>query len=298
MAPCGALGCPSRTTMSGRVVIKRVLVAVMAVAVVLGATITGVFFGQRALIYHPDASPPGSPGDWGLSGGRNVTMRTADGLDLSAWLFEPSGVNHHAAILFAPGNGGNRSLRGGLGEQLADLGYTALLLDYRGFGGNPGSPTEQGLALDAQAGADWLRDAGFPPDRTLYVGESLGTGVVVSLAVVRPPAGVLLRSPYTSLADVAAREVPFLPVNLLLKDRFDTTSRLHLLRMPITVMAGSDDTLVPTAQSVAVAESAPNLLSLIIADGIGHNDVHWLGPDLPKAVDRLAQHAIPLGGID
>ena len=101
------------------------------------------------------------------------------------------------AVLFAPGNGGNRAGRAGLAEELSDRGLAVLLMDYRGYGGNPGSPSEDGLAADADAAVAALQELGYPPQRTIYLGESLGSGVVAALQERRPPAGIVLRSPFT-----------------------------------------------------------------------------------------------------
>ncbi|MCL4722593.1 MAG: alpha/beta hydrolase, partial [Gammaproteobacteria bacterium] len=149
-----------------------------------------------------------------------------------------------------------------------------------------------GLALDARAAVRWLRDAGFPGSRVIYVGESLGTGVLVRLATTDPPAALLLRSPYTSMVAVARNQFPWLPVGLLMSDRFDTMSRIPHVAVPITVLAGGLDDLVPPAQSAAVADAAPNLFRHVEVPDAGHNDTHWYGPDLAKQVDDLAGSAI------
>ena len=134
------------------------------------------------------------------------------------------------AVLIAPGNGGNREGRAGLAEELSDRGLAVLLMDYRGYGGNPGTPTEEGLAADAFAATEALEALGYPPERTIYFGESLGTGVVAALQVRRPPAGMVLRSPFTELADVGAHHYPLLPVRLLLRDRFRVVEHLSSSR--------------------------------------------------------------------
>jgi fermentation-respiration switch protein FrsA (DUF1100 family) len=114
-----------------------------------------------------------------IDGARDVTLRTSDGLVLGAW-FVPAGSasDLHMAVLVAPGNGGNRLGRVGLAAELNRRGLAVLLMDYRGYGGNPGSPSEDGLAMDAMAAALLLDELGYPAGRTIYFGESLGTGVV------------------------------------------------------------------------------------------------------------------------
>jgi len=265
------------------------MVGILLLASLWAIGVGGLYVFQRSLVFQPDSSPPESA--WSASA-KNVTLHPSDGLDLHAWVFEPTALDLDAAILIAPGNAGNRGTRAGVAARLADLGYTVLLLDYRGYGGNPGDPSEEGLALDALAAASWLRSAGFPPGRTLYVGQSLGTGVVVRLAATNPPGAMLLQSPYTSMVAVAQGKFPLVPFDLLLKDRFDTMRYLHELTMPITVLAGGRDTLVPASQSAAVAEATPNLFRYVETPDADHNDIYWSGPGLPAQVDELARAAL------
>jgi uncharacterized protein len=174
---------------------------------------------QRQLIYFPDSTAVPPAGDV-IEGARDITLRTSDGLVLSAWFVPPSSASDmDMAVLVAPGNGGNRLGRLGLASELSRRGLAVVLMDNRGYGGNPGSPSEDGLAKDAMAAALTLAELGDPSERTIYFGESLGTGVVAALQARRTPAGVVLRSPLTELADVGAHHYPWLPVRMLLKDR-------------------------------------------------------------------------------
>jgi fermentation-respiration switch protein FrsA (DUF1100 family) len=231
-----------------------------------------------------------------LPGGRDVTLRTGDDLELAAWFFPADGSDEAAerapAVLFAPGNGGNRGGRIPLAEALTERGLSVLLLEYRGYGGNPGNPTEEGLALDARAAHDYLVDeGGVDSDRMLYFGESLGCGVVSELATERPPAGLLLRSPFTDLPDAAKAHYPFLPVRALLKDRFPVADNVaSLTGVEVTVVYGSDDTIVPTEWSSAVADSAGGeRVEVAKAD---HNDPALLyGQELIEATVALARRA-------
>lgn len=269
---------------------RRRLVAGLAV-VVLGAALllALVRAGQGHLVYHPDRDDPG-PAAEAVDGGTDVTLRTTDGLTLTAW-FAPADDGRDAAVLVAPGNGGHRLDRAGLAEHLVDRGFAVLLLEYRGYGGNPGRPDEAGLLLDARAAQRALVTHGFPPDRTVYLGESLGAGVAVALAAEVPPAAVLLRSPFTSLADTAAHHYPLLPVDALLRDRYDVVTPLSGLCVPVTVVHGTADTIVPPAQSTVVARTAPHLVEHVVLAGVGHNDPVMSGPQVADAVARLADHA-------
>lgn len=265
--------------------------ATMGLLVFLGAVTAVGYFGQRSLIYQPDTTSPGMPSDWGYRG-REVLLHTTDDLVLTAWLMEPADGISDTAVLFAPGNAGNRGIRGGLAERIADSGHTVLLLEYRGYGGNPGSPSKEGLMRDAEAAVSWLNAAGFADDHLIYVGESLGTGVVVELALHRPPAAILLRSPFTRLADIAKRWLPFLPLSLLIRDEFNTLEHITNVTAPVTVMAGDQDQVVPIELSQAVAEAVPNLYEYIVLPGIGHNAPQWLGTDVVAAVGQLTRHAM------
>lgn len=248
-----------------------------------------VWFGQRQLIYFPDSNDPGSAAD-SFESGSDVELSTSDDLKLSAWLVEPANPRD-VAVLYLPGNGGNRDGRIEVGQALADEGFTVLLLDYRGYGGNPGTPTEAGLLLDAQAAAAYLGDAGFAPERMIYVGESIGTGVAAQLAVSDPVAGMVLRSPFTSLAAVARYAVG-VPVGWLLRDNFDTEQQMRSIEAPTTVLAGDADDIIPIEESAAVADAAANLYRYVELTQVGHNDAVWFGPYLAEMVVELADAAI------
>jgi fermentation-respiration switch protein FrsA (DUF1100 family) len=266
----------------------RVLVAVLLVG---GVGVGMLWWLQRQMIYFPDASPVPPAGDV-IDGARDVTLRTDDGLELGAW-FVPAApgqreADRRMAVLVAPGNGGNRIGRADLAEELRRRGLAVLLMDYRGYGGNPGSPSEAGLARDAVAAADALEGLGYPPERTIYFGESLGTGVVAALQMQRAPAGVVLRSPFTEFADVGSEHYPWLPVRRLLRDRFPVTDHLAESEVPVTVIYGDQDSIVPTEMSKRVADEVPRLAERVVITGAGHNDPVMFGPRVADAVARLA----------
>jgi pimeloyl-ACP methyl ester carboxylesterase len=189
---------------------------------------------QRRLIYFPfPAQVP--PAEAVVAGAREVRLRTVDGLALRAWLVEAGEPDRGVAVLVANGNPGNRSLRAPLARVLASAGLAVLLFDYRGYGGNPGRPSEQGLARDVRAARRFLIEgAEISPARVLYYGESLGSAVVTELATEHPPAGLVLRSPFVDLASVGRVHYPFLPVRTLLRDRYP-------LARPARERAGADN---------------------------------------------------------
>ena len=241
---------------------------------------------QRQLIFFPDpAAVP--PAGQVIDGARDVTLRTTDGLELGAWFVPAASTaqdGRRHAVLLAPGNGGNRLGRAPLAERLSERGFAVLLMDYRGYGGNPGSPSEDGLARDADAAVDALTGLGYPPDRTIYLGESLGTGVVAALARRTPPAALVLRSPFTDLADVGAPHYPWLPVRLLLTDRFAVLENVRASEVPLVVVYGDRDSVVPARFSAAVADAAPRLVDEIVLQGVDHNDPEMFGEPVVDAV--------------
>jgi fermentation-respiration switch protein FrsA (DUF1100 family) len=245
---------------------------------------------QRRLIYFP--VPGQLPRAEALVGGaREVTLRTVDGLALGAWLVEAGEPDRGVAVLVANGNAGNRSLRAPLARALAGAGLAVLLFDYRGYGGNPGRPSEQGLASDVRAARRFLiEEAGVTPARLLYYGESLGAAVVTELASEHPPAGLVLRSPFVDLASVGRVHYPFLPVRTLLRDRYPLADQLAGVKVPTTVVYGSCDSIVPPEQSRAVAAVAAGETRVVEVAGADHNDLALLeGEKLIEAVVELAE---------
>jgi hypothetical protein len=261
--------------------VRPILTTLLVAALLLAL----VWAGQRRLIYFPDpATPPTA------AGARDVELTTSDGLRLNAWLLAPTGPDRRIGVLVTPGNAGSRGGRMALGAALARHGLTVLLLDYRGYGGNPGSPTERGLARDARAALGYLTGpAGLPPGRLLYYGESLGAAVATGLAVTHPPAGLVLRSPFTELAAVGRRHYPYLPVGTLLRDRFPVAEQIRRVTAPVTVVYGTADSVVPPGQSRTVADRAGGPVRVVTVPGADHNDATLIhGEPVVAAVTDLA----------
>jgi len=249
--------------------VVRAVVVGSAVVLLLLALLWGL---QRHLIYFPDADavPPAASV---VPGARDVVLETDDGLRLGAWLVPAAEPDRDVAVLVANGNAGNRAARAPLARALAAEGLTVLLFDYRGYGGNEGSPSEQGLARDVRAAQRFLvEDAGMAPGRVLYYGESLGAAVVTELATEVAPGGLVLRSPFADLASVGQAHYPFLPVRFLLRDRYPLAEQLATVKVPVAVVYGGADSVVPPQQSRAVAGAAQTLVRLVEVEGADHND--------------------------
>jgi hypothetical protein len=272
--------------------VVRAIFILAAVVLVAALVLAALWVFQRRLIYFPYPSQVGRASVV-LPGAREITLQTTDGLKLDAWFMPAIGGDRRVTVLVANGNAGNRSMRAPLAAALARAGLSVLLFDYRGFGGNPGAPTEEGLARDARAAYRVLvEDLGVPLDRLLYFGESLGAAVVTRLATEHQPAGIVLRSPFVDLASVGRIHYPFLPVQALLKDRYPVAGQLRRLSVPVTVIYGTRDSIVPPDQSRAVAAAAAGGRTRVVAiGGAEHNDRALLdGTQLIEAVVELADY--------
>ncbi|GAA4696311.1 alpha/beta hydrolase [Pseudonocardia yuanmonensis] len=262
----------------------RLAVGVLVVAVVLVGLLWAV---QRRLVFLPGGSPSVGP-EQVLAGGTRLAVPTDDGLVLEAWHAPAAAPARGITVLVLPGNAGSRADRVPLARVLTAEGLDVVLLDYRGYGGNPGSPSEEGLASDALAAHRHLTvDRGLDARRLVVFGESVGAAVATRLARERPVRAVVLRSPFTELADVAARLYPFLPVRVLLRDRFPVLGTVSSVPAPVTVVAGGADEIVPVEQSRAVAAAARS--TPVEVPGARHNDPELgHGPAVVDAVVRAA----------
>lgn len=239
--------------------------------VVLVSVVALVWSQQRRLIYFPFGHVP-RPDTVGLEAAEAVSFPTADGLTLSGWFVSRTETPDFTVMVFN-GNAGNRAFRAPLADALARANLAVLLFDYRGFGGNPGSPTEEGLRNDARAARNYLVSRPDVDRRKLvYFGESLGTAVATSLAVDYPPAALILRSPFTSMTDIGRHHYAFLPVRWLLRDRYETIERITRVTSPLMVIAGDNDRIVPFASSRQLYDAANDPKTLLVISGADHND--------------------------
>lgn len=266
---------------------RRLAVVVAIVALVTTGLLAVLWSTQRRLIYYPTPGPVPSAASV-LPVGQDVELTTDDGMRLGAWYFPGP---RRSAVLVFNGNGGDRSVRAPLAVALNRMGLSVLLFDYRGYGGNPGRPSEAGLAADARAAQEWLagrRDV----DRIAYFGESLGAAVAVGLAVEKPPAALVLRSPFTSLGDVGAIHYRWLPVRRLLLDRYPSIERIPSLTAPLLVIAGDRDDIVPATLSRQLYEAAPQPKQWLLVRGAGHNDPVFLdGSQMLGQIERFFAQA-------
>lgn len=236
----------------------------------------GMAMFQRDMIYHPGAERV-DPAEVGLPEMVAVAVRTGDGLAVTGWYAPPRGPRHPTIVLFH-GNGGTLGHRARKARAFLDAGYGVYLAGYRGYGGNPGKPSEAGLYADARAALSWLTDQGVPASRLVLYGESLGTGVAVQMAgEFAGVAAVALEAPFTRLPDLAPAYVPPPLADALMVDRFDNRAKIGGLAAPLLIVHGEHDGIVPIAMGRELLDAAPAAKEGFFLAAAGHNDVWDLG---------------------
>jgi uncharacterized protein len=221
------------------------------------------------LIYYPMRYPQG---DWDLQAklaAQDRWIQAGDGTQLNAWWFPKAEA--HFATLFLHGNAGNVTHRIDHAQAILAAGSAFLVLDYRGYGKSHGQPSERGLYEDGDAAYDDLIRLGYTPDRIIVQGESLGTAVAVDLAIRRKCAAVILESPLMSAGKVAGTVLPFL--GPLLVRGYDTHSKISRVRVPLLVIHGDADEIVPFSQGQSVFQAANAPKEFWPVSGAHHNDL-------------------------
>ena len=275
----------------------RVILSVLATYMVLVLMLSLL---QRSLIYLPTREPSIGPQDADLPPGQvhTVTVRTDDQLQLRGWHVLPDGCRAadqeecdrelaagRRVVLYFSGNAGNRRYRPPEFGVLTGLGLDVFIFDYRGYGDNSGSPSEENLAADARAIWNYAtKERNVAPHRVILYGESLGGGVAVRLAAEMceantPPGGLILRSTFSSLVDAGAHHYPWLPVRLALVDRFPSIDFIPQVTCPILQIHGTRDSVMPIHLGRRLFEAAPDKSSSGISrqfvelPDAAHNDV-------------------------
>jgi hypothetical protein len=233
----------------------------------------GVWLVQRRLLYFPAGAPEADPSSLDLAF-EDVDVRSADGLRLHGWWLPAPSNAPVGAVLVFHGNAGNVADRLPLARALTAMQLDVLLFDYRGYGSSEGRPSEGGLYLDGEAMHDWLvrrmEQRGLASERIAYFGESLGAAVAIDLAQRRHVAAIATEAAFTSIADVARSIYWFLPVDLLVRDRFASIRKIGSLDVPLLAMHSPADEIVPFTHSERLVTAARSAELLPLSGG--HND--------------------------
>jgi hypothetical protein len=230
---------------------------------------------ERSFIYFPERELIGDPADFGLPFD-DVSFTASDGVRLDGW-FVPG--ESKVTWLWCHGNAGNISDRLENLRLLHDeLGVGVFIFDYRGYGRSEGSPSEEGTYRDAEAALAYvLSRPDVHPERIVYFGRSLGAGVAVELATRRPPFALILESPLPSIAELARHHYRFLPVGGLLRTKYDSLSKIGNMHVPLLVLHGDRDDIVPFEAGRKLFEAANEPKRFYTIRGAGHNDTYIVG---------------------
>jgi uncharacterized protein len=244
---------------------------------------------ERGFVFRPMARHSASPQASGLSGVAEVRVATGDGERLYGWSAPPR--PGHGAVVLLTGKGVVLSDDAGLIGDLVGHGFGFVGIDYRGNGASTGRPSEAGLRADADAAFDFAH-AAMPQARVAVIGESLGTWPALALALDRPTAGVLLNSPYASVARLFELRGWPLPYRLLMADPLDSEALIGKLQVPIMILHGSADDAIPLAEARRLYAAAPRSKTMIEVAGARHAET-WVGTARERALAALAAWTHP-----
>lgn len=273
--------CLRRRPGQGACAISMVSIIILA-AVSYGAIVSAAYVFQRHLLYFPTRSTL-RPAEWDAADLKTVTLETADGLRLTAWYHPPqplTGSEPHRGIVFTYFHG-NASHIGRSATKLRPLlaaGHGLLLVEYRGYAGNPGRPSEAGLYADGHAALRFLAQAGIDRNRIVLYGESLGSGVAAHLAAEVPDIGaVVLEAPFTSIPDAAAHHYFWLPVHALAHESYQNIDKIPRITAPLLILHGERDGVVPVRHGHRLYEAATEPKRLVLVAEGRHSDLHAYG---------------------
>ena len=244
-----------------------------------------VMLFEDRFIYYPAKYPEGA---WDTSAAavkvEDVWFRAEDGVRLHGWYCTPRGggdddgkAPRRMTLLWFHGNAGNITSRRGMIERLAELPAEVFIIDYRGYGRSEGSPSEAGLYADARGAWDYLTiERRIPPSRIVVFGDSLGGAVAIELATRVEPAGLIVQSGFTSIRDMAAEVMPFVP-GFLLRTKMDSLSRIAAVRAPKLFIHSPADEMVPYRFGRRLYDAAPAPKQFYEVDGASHNETDLVG---------------------
>lgn len=260
----------------------RVLLTLLSAYAVV---VVWVFLTQSSLVFFPMRSVDMTPQKIGLDF-EEVRLKTRDGIMLSSW-FIPA-EEQRGVLLFCHGNAGNISHRLESIRIFHDLGLSVLIFDYRGYGGSEGSISEEGTYLDAEAAWEYLvEERHIDPSEIILFGRSIGGAIAAQLATRKEAGGLILESSFTSITDLGAQLYPYLPIRLLSRYHYDTSSYLQQINIPLLVIHSPDDEIIPFTHAKALYEIAnePKELMKITGD---HNAGFYLsGEYYINGIDRF-----------
>ena len=225
--------------------LRRIFLYVFLSSIILYVSVcTYMYVFQRNFLYHPDKNNYLRSEKLNADT-KEISVPSTEGIALKAWFYK--NPQNKYTVLFFHGNAGGLGNRIYKLNELKNLNLNYLIISWRGFSGNKGSPTEQGLYSDARSALKWLEKNNISKSKIILYGESLGTGVAVEVGQNQKFAGIILESPYTSIVDAAKIYYPYLPVDLILKDKYSSLKKIKNINSPTLIMHGGADIIIPIA---------------------------------------------------
>lgn len=256
-----------KSLFSGMAFLKTLSIAIPCLYLIV-LLVTYLF--QARLIFMPEHLPAEFKF---LPGGQELWLDTSDGHRINGLFFAGSGSE---TILYLHGNAGSLNGWQHVASDFLELGYSVLIIDYRGYGKSGGRISEPGLYADANAAYDYLRKK-FRSDQIIIYGRSIGTGVAVDLCTRYPARALVLESGYTSLVNLGKQRLPWLLPQLLLRTKFQNIEKISAVQCPVLFIHGSDDNLIPASESQQLYDATRSRKKLVIVEGGGHNDLASFG---------------------
>ena len=226
---------------------------IIGILVIYTSLLLLLFIFQRNLMYHPDEN--NYSGDKLEVDIKKVKINTSDGLDLLGW-FHKKDLKKFKTIIFFHGNAGKLENRIHKLNHFKDMDVNFLIIAWRGFSGNDGNPSEENLYIDGNSSIKWLKNLGLSEKDIIIYGESLGTGVATEIAKNNNFAGLVLETPFTSMIEAAKNFYPYIPVRILLRDKYENDKKIKNINIPVFVMHGEADQIVPFWMGKKIYEMA------------------------------------------
>ena len=221
---------------------KMYILSILGLVILIYLTITFVlYYSQRSLLYHP--SENNYSGDNLMVSIDKVKILTDDNIELIAWYHKKK--DNYKTILFLHGNAGSLENRIHKINHFNDMNLNFLIIAWRGFSGNNGNPSEKGLYIDGESAINWLQNKGIEEENIIIYGESLGTGIATQISQNKNFAGLVLETPFTSMVEAAKNFYPYIPVGLILKDKYKNDEKIKNINIPLLIMHGEADQIVP-----------------------------------------------------
>ena len=232
---------------------KLIYLSILSLLTIYFLIVIFIYFNQRNLLYHPgENNYLDNKIEFKY---KEVWIETERNIKLKSWFIEKN-LKKFKTILLFHGNAGNLFNRVYKLNELNKLDLNILIISWRGFSGNKGKPTEKNLYHDAEEAVKWLNSRGVNNKNIILYGESLGTGVAAEIGKRKVFGGIILESPFTSVTKAAKIYYPYLPVNIILKDRYDTIEKIRSITAPILIMHGKQDNIVPQKMGLELFEKA------------------------------------------